>query len=339
VATFPSNHLANAIRDTLGLGPSDDIPCDALATIDSLQVVAGGFVVNSLAGMQNLTALEYFWAAGHNIPDLEALADLTQLTYLNVSDNEIVDITPVAGLTNLETLFLTGNLLIADAGPVAALTALKEVSFFNTNVGNTVSALSGATGLTRVIISYSEVTDISWVSALTNLEHFIASNDTITDVSALAGLTQLQTLILDRNPITDISMLSGLSNVVEFSLDYTGISDLTGLGGMTSLIDLDLQSNEISDITQLTGLTTIEELNLAGQVGTPLLTDISPLQGLVNLTNLQLHTNGALTDISPLIANTGIGSGDLVVLTFTNVSCADVMTLRMSGATVTLPGC
>jgi hypothetical protein len=52
------------------------------------------------------------------------------------------------------------------------------------------------------------------------------------------------------------------------------------------------------------------------------------------LTRLELSDNPNLTDIQPLLDNTGLGAGDRVYLLSTSVSCTDVAALRAKGVTV-----
>ena len=58
------------------------------------------------------------------------------------------------------------------------------------------------------------------------------------------------------------------------------------------------------------------------------ISDISALSGLTSLTALYLEDNPALSNIQPLLDNTGLGAGDLVRLEGTNVSCTDIAALR-----------
>ena len=81
-----------------------------------------------------------------------------------------------------------------------------------------------------------------------------------------------------------------------------GIESLVGIQNLTSLRRLLLDENSISDISALSGLT--------------------------NLGFLGLSNNPNLTDIQPLLDNTGIDAGDTVDLQATNVSCTDVDALR-----------
>ena len=80
----------------------------------------------------------------------------------------------------------------------------------------------------------------------------------------------------------------------------------------------------------LSGLTSLIHLHL----GWNSITDISPLSGLTSLTTLRLENNQNLTDIQPLLDNTGLGAGDTVNLESTSVSCTDVAALEAKGVQV-----
>jgi Leucine-rich repeat (LRR) protein len=80
------------------------------------------------------------------------------------------------------------------------------------------------------------------------------------------------------------------------------------LNGLTSLTQLQLQDNSIDDVSALSGLT--------------------------SLTGLRLENNINLSNIQPLLDNSGLGAGDTVSLTNTMVSCMDVADLELKGVTV-----
>ncbi len=81
----------------------------------------------------------------------------------------------------------------------------------------------------------------------------------------------------------------------------------------------------------MSGLTGLSRLGLIDNS----ISDISPLSGLTRLTLLSLDGNPDLTDIQPLLDNTGLGAGDTVSLKSTSVSCTDVAALQAKGVTVT----
>ena len=103
-----------------------------------------------------------------------------------------------------------------------------------------------------------------------------------------------------------IVSLVGIQNLVdleELDLDQNSISDISALSGLTSLRILSLGGNLISDISALSGLTSLTHLSLHGHS----IKDISALSGLTSLTTIGLQFNVNLTDIQPLLDNTGLG--------------------------------
>ena len=108
------------------------------------------------------------------------------------------------------------------------------------------------------------------------------------------------------------------------------LTDILALVRRTSLRGLNLVHTSSSDISALSGLTSLQTLDLADNS----ITDISALSGLTSLVGLGLNNNPNLTDIQPLLDNTGLGAGDTVFLSNTNVSCTDVAALQAKGVTV-----
>ena len=159
------------------------------------------------------------------------------------------------------------------------------------------------------------------VSGLTSLS---AREAGIVSLVGIQNLTNLTSLDLRLNLIEDISPLSGLTSLRELLVSSNSITDISPLSGLTSLRELLVSSNSFTDISPLSGLMSLTTLDLDRNS----ITDISALSGLTSLTRLDLHENPDLTDIQPLLANTGLGAGDFVDLINTNVSCTDVALLQ-----------
>ena len=127
--------------------------------------------------------------------------------------------------------------------------------------GNRVKDLTGlehATQLTRLVVMYKDISDISPLAGLTSLTILDLRGNNISDVTPLENLVNLEKLWLSENPITDISPLTGL----------------------TALRWLVIMSAEISDVGPLAQLVNLEQLLLAGNP----ITDFTPLSRLNNLT-------------------------------------------------------
>ena len=285
--------------------------------------------IESLVGIQNLTSLTGFLLSEPAIIDIRPLSGLTSLTFLVLGD-AISDISPLSGLTSLMVLFLNRN-TIGDVGPLSELTSLTEL-WLGFNSITDISALSGLTSLTTLYLQGNlALTDIGAVSGLTSLTYLDRRDSSITDISALSELTGLTNLQLGGNSISDISALSGLTSLPILNLERNSISDISALSGLTSLGTLRLGGNSITDISELSGLTSLRTLLLDNNS----VTVISALSGLRRLRDVGLSNNSGLSNIQPLLDNIGLGAGDEVLLTSTNVNCADVAALEAKGVTVT----
>jgi len=109
------------------------------------------------------------------------------------------------------------------------------------------------------------------------------------------------------------------------------VSDIGPLSGLTQLTYLGLGYSFVSDLSALAGLTSLDTLSLYAN---PAITDVGPLRDLEGLTELDLERASALADITPLVANAGLGAGDRVGLTETGVPCGQVDQLRSKSVTV-----
>ena len=298
--------------------------------------------ISPLKGLNNLIWLEL---RNNSISDISPLKGLNNLAFLYLEDNSISDISPLAGLTNLRILGLSGN-SISDISPVAGLINLIELSLENNSISD-ISPLVANTGLgprDTVIVNGNPLNNASINTHIptlisrgvrvdfdkpvniipdSNLRTAIedelgkASGDTIT-TEDMKRLTQL---IAPNASITDLTGLEGATNLTLLELGNNFISDLSPLKGLTNLVRLELHNNSISDISPLKGLTNLKYLLLDNNS----ISDISPLKGLTNLRRLELHNN-SISDLSLLVANTGLGSGDVVLVNGNPLNNASINT-------------
>ena len=257
--------------------------------------------INSLAGLEHLTALYWLELRDNQIVDVNPLANLTNLEYLWLTSNQIADVEPLTGLKNLLQLWLTSN-QIADVGPLTGLKNLQTL-FFGGNQIADVEPLAGLKNLQTLGLSLNQIADVEPLAGLKNLQYLSLGSNPITDVTPLAGLTNLQLLSLSYNPITDVTPLAGLTNLQSLNLDHNQITDVTPLAGLTNLQSLHLNHNQITDVEPLAGLTNLYRLDLhINQIA-----NVEPLADLKNLNTLQLYTN-QITDVGPLADLTNLQS-------------------------------
>ena len=158
---------------------------------------------------------------------------------------------------------------------------------------------------------------------MTELTEFVAQDNRINRDEPLAGLDKLTKLDLKDNKfgpgrLTNVAGLVGLTELdVSGQLfetpfgDVPGIQDLDFVENLVNLEILRLSDNNVDVLTFLIGLIELQELDLE---------------------------NNLIADLSPLLANTGLGSGDTVDIRGNNNldtgDCADITTLTGRGVTV-----
>ena len=148
------------------------------------------------------------------------------------------------------------------------------------------------------------------------------ANRKIRDLTGLEKATNLTTLDLAGNSISDISHLSDLTKLTTLKLGSNSISNLTPLSGLTKLTSLKLWNNSITDISALSRLTKLTTLHLEDNS----ISNLTPLSGLTKLTTLSLQGIQQNLDISPLVSNTGLGTGDIVDLRYIDLSYPTIYT-------------
>ena len=145
------------------------------------------------------------------------------------------------------------------------------------------------------------------------------------------GRLEPSELCSDDDPVTAVPNFEdgNLWLAIRAALSINGAVELT-CGLALGLTDLTAQNAGIESLVGIQNLTGLMTLFLNGNS----ITEISALSGLTGLVDLRLDGNASLTDIQPLLDNTGFGAGDIVDLRDTSVSCTDVAALEAKGVFV-----
>ncbi|MDE0421648.1 MAG: leucine-rich repeat domain-containing protein [Gammaproteobacteria bacterium] len=165
-----------------------------------------------------------------------------------------------------------------------------------------------------------EVDDLTGLEAATGLRTLRLFDNSVADLAPLGHLGDLKELYLDRNGFGNLDALVPLKGLTTLSLTGNRIDDFSPLEGLTALNRLWLDETGMLDLAPLAGLTALALLNLRcasrndfegrADCESRSITDISPLVGLTNLTNLDLNFNNVV-DISPLAGLTRLNYLDL----------------------------
>ncbi len=218
------------------------------------------------------------------VRDLTGLEYLTAVQGFSIIHHRITDLRPLAGLTGVRRLWLRGN-LISDLSPLRGLP------------------------LDQLGISYNPVSDLSPLAGMVELANFHCDRCQISDISPLAGLTRLTYLDLNNNYIRSIEPLRRVNDLTEVYISDNDIEDLSPLENR-NLRTLTAAGNRITDLSPLRNSLAMETLDLNLNAG---LRDISVVERMVALKVLRLDGTD-VRDLSPLVDNTGLGSGDQVYL-------------------------
>ena len=187
------------------------------------------------------------------------------------------------------------------------------------------TGLERATNLTSLALHINSTSDISPLVNLTNLTTLTLYGST-SDLSPLANLTNLTVLSLRVGSTSDLSALAGLTNLRELSLGEPHGLDSSTLPSLTNLQALSIWGwtwrwagdppfhglSGLLDPTFLAGFPNLTELTIsnAGYANYNL-SNISPVAGLSRLKKITL-SHCLISDISPLVENTGLGQGSIV---------------------------
>jgi Leucine-rich repeat (LRR) protein len=270
-----------------------------------------------IPAMDDLTSLTYEYPTSQNnpLPQISSISGLVyadNLQYLNLEGNSIGDLTPLEGLAGnglakLQQLYLDNN-NISDLAGLTGLPDLQTVDLSSNPLGSTsLAPLTTLPQVNNLALNGCGITDqgLQGLASTSppSLTYLSLSNNNITDSSPLQGLTGLTYLNLDHNQIKDGSRLSNLTNLTELDLASNrqgeddgngGLSDLGFISNMNNLQTLDLSVNNIvylqppqSAQSPFAKLGNLLSLDLSDNY----IIDITPLQGLTSLHNLDLSSN------------------------------------------------
>ncbi|MDE0483269.1 MAG: leucine-rich repeat domain-containing protein [Candidatus Poribacteria bacterium] len=268
--------------------------------------------------VEDLTTLERLEVIDKDISDLTGLEFATNLKELNIEANKVSDLTPIAGLIELRVLNFVNN-QISDLSPISEL---KKVNYLviNHNPISNISAIVNLTQLNYLQMSHiSGVSDISVLAGLINLQTFHCWGSPIVDMSPLVKLPKLKILDLCGAKLSHIPSLDNLKSLKTLYLVDCNISDLSSLSslkGLEHFTKLNLHRNNIiSDISPLAVLTNLTWLNLSWNN----ISNVSSLSELTNLKWLSLELNN-ISDVSPLAKLTNLEWLDLTKNPITDFS-------------------
>ena len=312
---------------------SDLSPLAGLTQLESLGL--SNTPISDLSPLEGLTQLESLGLPGTSVSDLSFLEGLTNLDFLSLNENNISDISLLEGLTNLYWLSLSDN-NISDLSPLEGLDRLTDLYV----KGNPLSYQSIHTHIPTLQHRGGNVEfDSRSVADLLNVSGVItASNNTLTILvrdsfgQTFAGVPVTFTVVSGggilsaTNTTTDehgraqsiLTLGTGSRNSVEASVTGTALAIILSdtVLSEVKLPDPNLRAAVETLLGKASGaiITTADMMTLTHLHARNIdISDLTGLESATNLTYLSLNDNN-ISDISPLVANTGLGSRDHVHL-------------------------
>ena len=270
--------------------------------------------------MKEQTSLTITDTTVDSLEDLVFFPNLESLT-LGENSSNTPNVTTMEGIENCSKL----KTLIVRYGPdkdYSAVAKLSNLTYFYRMLGNDydniIDSIKFCKSLETLYIKNQKEINMSRISELnSSLKYLELTNNEITEIKGIDKMTRLETVNLGGNLITKIEGLQQLTNLRTLYLNNNNIEDITPLAANTSLLYLNLKGNTKIDgnRSNYTG-NKLEALNKIGEIldreGTinldidklklftnykkldvslQNLTTLEPLEGLTQLTYLNLNSN------------------------------------------------
>ena len=298
--SFADPGLEAAVRDAIAR------PYGALHRADIADLTrldASGRAIESLAGIEALSALRVLDLSSNAIADIAPLSALDRLISLHLRNNQIADLAPLQFLPALDGLDLADNQL-NDLAALVANPALKVNDTIDLR-GNQLSNLAIAAQLPalvgrRVFVLHRRAHRAATAERSGHAADAVIAVEKETDAEGPEPLTfadpQFEAAVREAidKPLGALYP-SDVANLTTLDARDRSISDLGGVENLVALEELKLNKNQISDVVPLGALGRLTTLHLNRNK----ITDINPLGAIDPLTELEVAGN-QIADIAVL---------------------------------------
>lgn len=275
--------------------------------------------ITSVAALSGMKQLQEVGLANNAITDIAAFAGKTSMRSLELSRNSVTDLAPLSDMVNLWSLLLDHN-AISDITPIAGLPTLNNLSL-NRNRITDVAPLAQKGALQWVDLSDNIISDIAPLvdQSIFGGEAFSGAflkltGNPLDDASRDDHIADLRALGIEvdfigpgqPNEVTDPTLRTQVSETLASGVVH--VDDRSGLP-FEFLTELHLMGRGVSSLAGLDAARALDTLYAASnEIG-----DLSPLSQLGELRQLDLRDN-RITDLSPLVGNAGLSTGDWLAL-------------------------
>lgn len=261
--------------------------------------------IKSLEGLEyavNMTSLDL---TGNEVIDLTPLKKCKNLVNLELDDQYLAesrqyltDISPLKDLTKLKKLVLKNN-KIEDLSAIGNLTNLEELDLYGNRGIKSINGFENLKKLKKLLLNRTVgITDISPLKECKDLEELSIQNNKVSSIEALKDHEKLTLLDISGNKqITDLSPLEKSTKMTRLLANGNKIESLDSLKKLTELKEIHISENNIKDLSPLEELVNLEDLDISNN---PDIKSLDVLKNLTNITELKINNAKKVTDFSPI---------------------------------------
>lgn len=258
--------------------------------------------ISDLALIKNAKRISF---QANQVSDISPLFQIKSLESLTLNCNPIKSLKGIEALQNLRSISLVDT-KITDISDLFKIQGLESISFENTYVAS-IDGIEALTHLIDLRTGRSNLTDLSplkkidfsYLKDSANGFSFEAKGTLVKDFSPLAGIPKFVEIMIDLSRLDQILPYINGKGVRKFFLAGSDIKTIDQLSGIQGLEILHLPWSH--QLVSIDGIERYEKLQEIKLIGTPQLTNLTPLLQLPDLKLLLLSPNMknlALTQLS-----------------------------------------
>ena len=159
--------------------------------------------------VDEVTSLSIF---KNGIKSLDGIEQFPNLTTLSINNGQAV-----GGATD-DDVHTESMCKLEGLDKLSQLTKLTDLSLWYCQINDSdMQYFEKLTNLTKLDLSYNEISDVSKLTDLTKINYLILTGNKIFDINPLNKLDKVTYLSINKNHIEDISVVASMKNITSFN--------------------------------------------------------------------------------------------------------------------------
>ncbi len=284
-----------------------------ISALSFLTSIEGNFILSDLdqlstyAAFNNIITIDGDFTIEYSnvltsLSDFNALTSVGGNIYIR-SNSLLVDVGVLSNLTTvIGSLRINSNPALTTLSALSNLTTTGYLQLFSNSILPNLSGLENLTSVAELSIgSNGSLTDCSAICSLINADGVVGPISIISNPSECSSLTEVELICTNTCPIGNV-VLNSQNEIDAFVANQSSCDSIFG--------NLTISGSTINDLSQLSFLRYIQG-NLLVQ-SCPSLTELTGLNGLIDIGGMDIRSNAALTTISALSNLTSIDNSVII---------------------------